>query len=97
MTYTIHKFGLGHVHPHSRTILLPKFAPVVHIGLQDNEIVAWVWLDPDAPKVPRKFAVVFTGGDAPAYDEAIHLGTVQLAGASIGELVAHVFQEYVQP
>ena len=67
---------------------LPQRAQVLHVGSQDNDVVLWVAVDPDAPKVERAFRVVGTGHEFDPSEVASYHGTAQLANG----LVFHVLE-----
>lgn len=68
---------------------LPAGAEFLHLDVQFGEPHLWFRVEPSAPVVRQKFAVIGTGNPVyPGYDTAPHLGSFQLQG---GRLVFHVF------
>lgn len=69
----------------SSDIVLPKGAEVVHVGVQNAQLMIWAKVDPRAQLETRPFAVVATGH--PFSESAIHVGTVVLE-----QLVWHLLE-----
>lgn len=82
--YTL-DFGIGRKTVNE--IELPEGAKVLHVAEQRGAIQLWAWVNPEAPKVKRAFAICGTGMPTPPPDEATHLGSV-IAGA----FVWHIFE-----
>jgi hypothetical protein len=75
------------------TLEMPRHAKVLTVQMQDGGACLWAEVDPEAPKLPRKFFVAGTGHDLPDVRYA-YVGTFQ----PMGGLVFHVFEylgEYV--
>jgi hypothetical protein len=70
------------------TIPLPADAEVLTVQMQRAHVAMWVRLDPDAPRVPRRFASYQTGVSIPDVPQRF-LGTVQ---QDDGEFVLHIFE-----
>lgn len=87
MSSTIHKFPLGP----DCTIELPKGSLVLSARGQDGKVCIWVLLDPEAPRIKRRFKVFGTGHKVPDDLNLIFIGTALLDG---GALVFHVFEQY---
>jgi hypothetical protein len=66
---------------------LPSHAQILTIALQHGEPQMWVLLDPEAPCIPRTFAVYGTGD--PIEDG---LTRAQFCGTYQMKLVYHVFE-----
>lgn len=71
-----------------QTIGMPAGAMVLHVGIQEGEIMLWAAVDPDRPTVGRNFAIVGTGQPCPTPAEAEYHGTV-----FDGPFVWHIFGE----
>lgn len=86
VTRVIYKYELR---PWTLFLDVPKGATVLSVGTQEPEsIVAWLLVDPDAPRVSRMLAALPTGVELPyAYEGTTFVGTVQMADG----LVFHVF------
>lgn len=59
------------------TTTMPRGAIVLSVGEQNEEIVCWAIVDPDAPKVERDVSGYPTGGLAPNIRNVAFVGTVQ--------------------
>lgn len=70
------------------TLQMPTGARLLDVQVQDNALVVWALVDPDAPTEARQFRVAGTGH--PIEGDVAHIASVQLAG---GALVFHVFEE----
>jgi hypothetical protein len=71
------------------TVMMPKGADLLHIGVQNEGIYAWALCEPANVPEPRSFAVIGTGHPVgEGLDALDHVATVILAG---GALVFHVF------
>ena len=71
-------------------IALPAEAKILHIGENASGLRMWVELDPDAPTVARRYAVVGTGWKVP--ENAVHIST---AITRTG-FVWHLFREALE-
>lgn len=70
------------------TIELPSGAQLLTVQTQDTEPYVWAFVNPNAPKVQRKFKLVLTGQSIEATADLSYVGTFQL---SAGSLVYHLF------
>ena len=75
------------------TLELPAGAEFLCVQRQFDGTQAWFLLDPEAPKVTRRFSVAGTGHTILEAGRLSYLGTFQLHG---GRLVFHLF-EYDRP
>jgi len=88
------KYPLGNWETGMFSAEMPKFAEVLSLQVQKNDLCMWVLVDPDMPKEQRHFLIVGTGHE---YDSARGLvsdnfvGTFQMYG---GDLVFHVFEVF---
>jgi len=73
-------------------IEMPKGAVVLTAQAQFEVPVIWAEVDPDAPKVRRRFISVPTGGTFDS-EGAHYIGTFQLA---LGGLIFHVYTDLVE-
>lgn len=72
------------------TIEMPRGAQVLSVGVQYDDIVMWVKVNPEAPMVKKVFYLRGTGHLILIEDSHIRfIGTVQMAG---GTLIWHVFE-----
>lgn len=69
---------------------LPKGSEVLSVGVQNEEIVLWVKVDPLQEKESRTFVGFGTGHDIPDALKLSFIGTVML---SKGKLVFHIFEQ----
>lgn len=72
---------------------LPAGAEVIHVDQQDEQTMLWALVDPDAPKVFRRFRLAETGHPLGDDDVLHHVGSYMLMN---GALVFHLF-EAVKP
>jgi len=70
-------------------IAMPKYAGVLHVGLQHDKPRMWALVDPHADKITRKFRVFGTGHAIPD-EELTFIGTFLSHGDN---LVWHIFEE----
>jgi hypothetical protein len=89
MGFTIWKQVLNVVDV-QQEIMLPAGAEILCARDQQEQICIWFRCDPDAPKSPRRFAIVGTGHPAPSQQESRYLGTASLLG---GQFMFHVFEK----
>jgi len=82
MTQIVYKYTLS---PFT-IIELPQFAEVLSAKAQGEDIVLYVQLDPNEPKIKREFYAVPTG----TYFDATH--TYFIDTVMLGELVFHIFE-----
>lgn len=68
-------------------------AMILHVHEQFGAMCLWAAVNPDAPVVKKKFAVIPTGRVDIELAEMDYIGTVHMQG---GSLVFHVFQEAVK-
>lgn len=66
--------------------LMPDAALPLDVQVQDGRIVMWLGVNPDLPRVTRRFVALGTGWQVPEECEYGYIGTVQQDG-----LVWHVF------
>lgn len=59
---------------------------IIHVEAQRDSICLWALVDPDKPKIERRFYSVVTGQEVP--EDAVYIGSALLFG---GSFVAHVF------
>jgi hypothetical protein len=71
------------------TLPFPAGAKLLHLDCQDNEVVLWALVDPDAPTETRRFRLAGTGHPIETACPLTHIGTVLLMG---GKLVFHLFE-----
>ena len=70
------------------TLQLPRGAAVLTAQVQGGRPVLWALVDPNEPKVLRKFQLHRTGAPAPGFlDGERHLATLQL-----GDDAYHLFE-----
>lgn len=73
-----------------QSIEMPQGADILSVQAQNDRPTLWAAVNPDAPMESRRFVTAITGALIPdKEDEAIYLGTVQLAE---GTFVLHVFE-----
>lgn len=58
-------------------VLMPKYAKVIHVGVQRGHPVFWAVVDPQQPFEARRFLILATGQPIPAETTEYH-GTVQM-------------------
>jgi len=80
---TIFKFSLP-VHG-LNTVLMPKWADIVHCDFSGDDPAIWVYCNQEALKEERQFLVLGTGKPIPK--KAIYLGTAVKPGVGV-----HVFE-----
>jgi hypothetical protein len=73
----------------SQAIEMPQGAIVLTVQVQRNQPVLWAMVNPDAPKVRRRFWMFPTGDDGEMLGKD-YVGTVQL---DRGDFVIHVFTD----
>jgi hypothetical protein len=88
--HTIWKFP---VQPSNFTLDLPIGATFLSVQVQHRSPQCWFLLDPEAPKVTRRFVLLGTGHSVPEPRKLTHRGTFQIRE---GQLVFHLF-EYDAP
>lgn len=81
---TVYKYELQ---PVTTEVELTVGAQTLCVQLQKGRPCVWVKLDPNAPKIVRRFHIVGTGHTLP--ESCCYVGTFQLEG---GALVFHVFE-----
>jgi len=69
---------------------LPAKARILTMQMQFDKPVMWCAVDPDAPRVIRRFGLIATGNQV-AFDLPKYIGTFQLFG---GATVLHLFEFY---
>lgn len=69
-------------------IKMPKYARILSVQVQREQICVWAEVNPDRPQVPHAFWIRGTGHLMGEIAQGTFLGTVQLQG---GALVFHVF------
>lgn len=90
------KFPLGEWETGMFSAEMPKFAEVLSLQVQRNDLCMWVLVDPDMPPEQRHFVIVGTGnevtsGDGQGLASDNFVGTFQMYG---GGLVFHVFEVF---
>ena len=70
-------------------IEMPRYAKLLHVGMQGNMAHVWALVDTDAPKVKRKFSLRGTGHDCTDVRNAEFVGT--FFAIPDGSLVYHLF------
>lgn len=75
------------------TLLLPEFAEVIHVDMQNDIPRIWVLIDdPHRTRKPRRFKTYETGKEFPPDRNRKYIGT--FFSTSTGrDLVWHVFEE----
>jgi len=74
-------------------LYMPESAEILTVDTIDNRPYVWALVDPEAPKVYRKFCTFMTGEEMPEKRyNCSYIGTYQL---TIGQLyVIHLFELY---
>lgn len=75
------------LNPGTTTHEIPAGAHLVHGDIQYGVPTLWYEVDPDAPREPRTFALIGTGGTIEA--GLVHVDSFLLAG---GTLVLHAYE-----
>ncbi len=70
------------------TLMMPRGAVVLSVQVQHETPCVWALVDPEAPKVPRRFRWAGTGHPLDLRGFWKFVGTFQLHG---GDLVFHLF------
>ncbi len=65
---------------------MPGFSLNLAVQLQGNDIFLWAIVDPDTPKIPKRFCIVGTGHPFNPSNK-LYVGTVQKDG-----FVWHIFE-----
>lgn len=74
-----------------QSLALPKGARIIFIAEQIGQVNCWAWVpDPNAEKKTVLIGCSGTGGPAPDFTDATHLGSVVTEG---GRFVWHFFQK----
>ena len=76
-----------------RDVRLPQGAQLLRFSNQGETPAVWALVDPDAPTVPRRLLLAFTGEtiDAPADERQWeYVGTADFVG---GAIVVHLFDK----
>ena len=81
---TIWKFPLPISEP--LRVAMPAGATLLTVQMQGEQIVVWGLVDPEAPRIERRFYLVGTGHAVPP-GKPIYLGSVQ----PFSGLVLHIF------
>lgn len=87
MSRTIHKYNLLPGEP-GYCLMLPEGAKVLAIGNQNELLMLWAEVDPDAALEPRHFVTYSTGHPMPD-DPGTYIGTTIFMS---GSLVWHVYE-----
>ena len=88
MSNVIWKYPLNFLHE-LNDIEMPKGSQVLTVDHQHGQVVMWVAVDPDAPKVHRRICIVPTGQRTERrLVEKQHIGTLLMLQ---GEFVIHIF------
>jgi hypothetical protein len=87
MSTVIHKYELTEM---SSVLALPETAKVLHVAEQRRKYIMWVHLNPEAPKVPRRFVIYATGEIMEDSSTRVFVGTIV---AEMGSYVWHIFEE----
>ena len=68
-------------------VSMPKDAEILSVGVQQDDIMIWARVNPDAPMVDRKIIILGTGHEISEKNASLpFIGTVFM-----GSLVFHVF------
>lgn len=92
MKKTVWKFLLRQYGPlpptvEELTINMPAGAKVLHVGVQDSDLMLWALVDPDALPEPRNLVIAGTGHLFDLPPSGLHLGSAQTRS-----FVWHVFE-----
>jgi hypothetical protein len=81
---TIYKY------PVAKAVEMDRYAPILHVGMQNGEFVLWAQVDTEHEKAVRSFEVFGTGHELTEQrgTALFHLATLQMASG----LVWHVFE-----
>lgn len=82
---TIWKYEIS---PDTTELPLREGAEILTVGVQGNNVCAWVLLDPEAREQTYRIATYGTGFPIPGHYSGRYVGTLFLADA---QLVFHVF------
>jgi len=82
----IHKFVLPITD--EVAIMMPESAKILHVADQRGRLCLWAIVDPERPKVRRRFAIIGTGYPFPPELVGIYIETAMMAASG---LVWHVF------
>lgn len=69
------------------TLSLPLGAKILTVQMQKTCPCLWVMVDPDLPKVERRFCLYGTGMEVK--DNPFYIGSFQMLG---GDLIFHLFE-----
>jgi len=58
------------------TVDLPMGSRLLHVGIQEEGLFIWAFVDPERPKEPRSFTVIRTGDPISWQAATFHIGTV---------------------
>ena len=74
-----------------RGVVMPTGATIIAVGAQDDDLVAWATVEPEAAPQIRRLIVLGTGHQ---FDGPLgrFLGTVQMSGPRTAGLVFHVWE-----
>lgn len=79
-----------------KPVEMPAGARLLSVAFQGDDLCVWAEVDPDAPKVQRRFTVVGTGHDLPSAPGEF-VGTAHTDGIAgifgFGALVFHVYDQ----
>ena len=89
MTKTIYKYEIPVTD--TAVVTMPRWAEILKIGEQNNDLFLWAIVDPGNDPINRVFYVRGTGHPMTGY-EGSYLGTVQMRSG----LVWHVFDPGVR-
>lgn len=67
---------------------IPERSEFLHVGMQDEKIFIWFLVNPESPKILRRFTVYGTGWPV-ENDGSIHLGTVQSKVGYVWHIFGH--------
>ena len=92
MKHMIYKYRIGSVWRGGSgapiKVELPEGATILSVQTQDEEVMVWARVNPNAVQVSRWFVIIGTGHDVPNPKHLIHLTTYQHE-----DEVWHVFEE----
>jgi hypothetical protein len=71
---------------------MPSHAEILAVQVQHRDPTLWARVDPEQPRVYRRFRLYRTGADLPPYAswQGLYIATFQMAE---GELVWHLFED----
>ena len=89
---TIYKYELELTPNTEQVLRLPRNAPVLSVGKQNDELYVWAKVNTEEVNIPRKFIVAWTGKELPESIAAKHSSAVFYGTVQIDYLVYHIFE-----